>query len=143
MRLKLYKGNVIVIGRESAEVALFDQDLVTFEDDAGAYDQHDAAGFIKLNALRLRTLGAAAAEAGGLTQSCLRIKRKKLRRRRRPRRAGLPPRPGDRNFAVETADTAQEPLRENLCTRPLTSAETSGCLSPAALRPWPGSDDAA
>ncbi len=56
VRLKLYKGNVIVIGRASPN-SLYSQDLVTFEDDHGAYDQKDAAGFIKLNALRLRTLG--------------------------------------------------------------------------------------
>jgi argininosuccinate synthase len=55
VRLKLYKGNTIVIGRASAH-SLYSQDLVTFEDDHGAYDQKDAAGFIKLNALRLRTL---------------------------------------------------------------------------------------
>ena len=53
--LKLYKGNVIVEGRESAK-SLYSDSLVTFEDDHGAYDQKDAAGFIKLNALRLRTL---------------------------------------------------------------------------------------
>src|SRR3954467_2500808 len=56
VRLKLYKGNVIVIGRES-KYSLYDQDLVTFEEGAVAYDHRDAAGFIKLNALRLRTLG--------------------------------------------------------------------------------------
>lgn len=55
VRLKLYKGNVIVIGR-SSPYSLYSQNLVTFEDDQGAYDQKDAAGFIKLNALRLRTL---------------------------------------------------------------------------------------
>jgi argininosuccinate synthase len=55
VRLKLYKGNVTVIGR-SSPYSLYSQDLVTFEDDRGAYDQKDAAGFIKLNALRLRTL---------------------------------------------------------------------------------------
>jgi argininosuccinate synthase len=55
VRLKLYKGNVIVIGRESAK-SLYSSTLVTFEDDRGAYDQKDAEGFIKLNALRLRTL---------------------------------------------------------------------------------------
>jgi argininosuccinate synthase len=54
--LKLYKGNVIVTGRESA-ASLYSSTLVTFEDDKGAYDQKDAEGFIKLNALRLRTLG--------------------------------------------------------------------------------------
>ncbi len=55
VRLKLYKGNVTVIGRES-DKSLYSSTLVTFEDDKGAYDQKDAAGFIKLNALRLRTL---------------------------------------------------------------------------------------
>ena len=54
--LELYKGNVMVVGRESAK-SLYSPTLVTFEDDKGAYDQKDAAGFIKLNALRLRTLG--------------------------------------------------------------------------------------
>jgi argininosuccinate synthase len=55
VRLKLYKGNVIVIGR-SSPASLYARNLVTFEEDGGAYDQKDAAGFIKLNALRLRTL---------------------------------------------------------------------------------------
>jgi argininosuccinate synthase len=55
VRLKLYKGNIIVVGRES-KYSLYDQDLVTFEEGAVAYDHRDAAGFIKLNALRLRTL---------------------------------------------------------------------------------------
>lgn len=53
VRVKLYKGNVIVVGRKSDD-SLFDESIATFEDDAGAYDQKDAAGFIKLNALRLR-----------------------------------------------------------------------------------------
>jgi argininosuccinate synthase len=56
-RLKLYKGNVIVTGRRSPK-SLYRNDLVTFEDDRGAYDQKDAEGFIRLNALRLRTLAA-------------------------------------------------------------------------------------
>jgi len=56
VRLRLYKGNVITVGRES-RYSLYDQDLVTFEEGAVAYDHRDAAGFIKLNALRLRTLG--------------------------------------------------------------------------------------
>jgi argininosuccinate synthase len=56
VRLKLYKGSVIVIGRKSPN-SLYSEKIVTFEDDAGAYDQRDAAGFIKLNALRLRLLG--------------------------------------------------------------------------------------
>ncbi|MDD5295362.1 MAG: argininosuccinate synthase [Rhodocyclaceae bacterium] len=54
VRLKLYKGNVIVTGRDSKTDSLFDSTIATFEDDAGAYDQKDAGGFIKLNALRLR-----------------------------------------------------------------------------------------
>ncbi|MTI12695.1 argininosuccinate synthase [Sansalvadorimonas verongulae] len=53
VRLKLYKGSVTVVGRESDQT-LFDENIATFEDDAGAYNQADAAGFIKLNALRLR-----------------------------------------------------------------------------------------
>ncbi len=57
VRLKLYKGNVIVTGRRSKK-SLYSDALVTFEDDRGAYDQKDAAGFIRLNALRLRTLAA-------------------------------------------------------------------------------------
>jgi argininosuccinate synthase len=63
VRLKLYKGNVSVIGRESAN-SLYSQNVVTFEEDQGAYDQFDAQGFIKLNALRLR-LGAIAGRRGG------------------------------------------------------------------------------
>ena len=54
VRLKLYKGNVIVAGRKSDSDSLFDESIATFEDDAGAYNQKDAEGFIKLNALRLR-----------------------------------------------------------------------------------------
>ena len=56
VRLKLYKGSVAVTGRKSPN-SLYSERMVTFEDDAGAYDQRDAAGFIKLNALRLRLLG--------------------------------------------------------------------------------------
>ena len=57
VKLKLYKGNVIIEGRKS-DKSLYSSSLVTFEDDHGAYNQKDAAGFIKLNALRLRTLAA-------------------------------------------------------------------------------------
>ena len=57
VRLKLYKGNVVVVGRQSATDSLFDESIATFEDDAGAYNQKDAEGFIKLNALRLRIAG--------------------------------------------------------------------------------------
>lgn len=63
VRLKLYKGNVIVTGRRSSNDSLFDASIATFEDDAGAYNQKDAEGFIKLNALRLRI----AAKRSGLT----------------------------------------------------------------------------
>lgn len=55
VRLKLYKGSASVVGRKSPN-SLYSERHVTFEDDAGAYDQKDAAGFIKLNALRLRLL---------------------------------------------------------------------------------------
>ena len=58
VRLKLYKGNVIVCGRK-APTSLYDSKISSFEDDGGAYDQKDAAGFIKLQALRLRTLALA------------------------------------------------------------------------------------
>ena len=54
VRIKLYKGNVTVVGRVSEENSLFDESIATFEDDEGAYNQKDAEGFIKLNALRLR-----------------------------------------------------------------------------------------
>ncbi len=54
VRVKLYKGNVIVVGRDSKSDSLFDPHVATFEDDGGAYNQTDAAGFIKLNALRMR-----------------------------------------------------------------------------------------
>ena len=54
VRMKLYKGNVYVAGRKSTTDSLFDEKIATFEDDAGAYNQKDAEGFIKLNALRMR-----------------------------------------------------------------------------------------
>jgi argininosuccinate synthase len=54
VRIKLYKGNVIVVGRDSKTDSLFDSHIATFEEDQGAYNQTDAAGFIKLNALRMR-----------------------------------------------------------------------------------------
>ena len=58
VRLKLYKGNVIVVGRASATDSLFDESIATFEEDGGAYNQKDAEGFIKLNALRMRIAAA-------------------------------------------------------------------------------------
>ena len=64
VRLKLYKGNVMVVGRESATDSLFDPAISTFEDDAGAYQQADAAGFIKLHALRMRIAARLAAKKG-------------------------------------------------------------------------------
>ena len=63
VRLKLYKGNTEVVGRSSG-YSLYSESLVTFEDEQGAYDQKDAAGFIKLNALRLRTLAMRKRKAG-------------------------------------------------------------------------------
>jgi argininosuccinate synthase len=54
VRLKLYKGNVIVVGRDSKTDSLFDPNIATFEEDEGAYNQADAEGFIKLNAMRMR-----------------------------------------------------------------------------------------
>jgi argininosuccinate synthase len=54
VRVKLYKGSVSVVGRMSDTDSLFDENIATFEDDGGAYNQKDAEGFIKLNALRLR-----------------------------------------------------------------------------------------
>ncbi|HKJ76974.1 MAG TPA: argininosuccinate synthase [Gammaproteobacteria bacterium] len=59
VRLKLYKGGVHVVGRRSERDSLFDESIATFEDDRGAYDQKDAEGFIRLNALRLRIAGRA------------------------------------------------------------------------------------
>ena len=64
VRVKLYKGNATVIGRESP-YSLYDQDLVTFEEGVQAYDHHDAEGFIKLNALRLRVLAKRDARTKG------------------------------------------------------------------------------
>lgn len=58
VRVKLYKGNVTVVGRDSATDSLFDGSIATFEDDGGAYNQKDAEGFIKLNALRMRIAAA-------------------------------------------------------------------------------------
>jgi argininosuccinate synthase len=58
VRLKLYKGNVIVVGRASSTDSLFDESIATFEEDGGAYNQKDAEGFIKLNALRMRIAAA-------------------------------------------------------------------------------------
>ena len=143
-----------MIGRESP-YSLYDQDLVTFEEGAVAYDHRDAAGFIKLNALRLRTLAQRQAEARRLTQSWptdngvfdglstvlnrdkvqqRTIFQMKLRRRRRPRRACLSPRPGDnRNFAVETADTAQEPLQRELVYAAVDQRRDVGLLEPEQL----------
>ena len=64
VRVKLYKGNVIVVSRDSKTDSLFDPTIATFEDDQGAYDQKDAHGFIRLNALRLRIGANARARAG-------------------------------------------------------------------------------
>ncbi|MBM4207439.1 MAG: argininosuccinate synthase [Gammaproteobacteria bacterium] len=63
VRVKLYKGNVIIAGRASDTDSLFDQSIATFEDDGGAYNQKDAEGFIKLNALRMRIAAAKKSQA--------------------------------------------------------------------------------
>jgi argininosuccinate synthase len=65
VRVKLYKGNVAVVGRKSETNSLFDMNIATFEDDRGAYDQKDAEGFIKLNALRMRIAGKKGAKFTG------------------------------------------------------------------------------
>jgi argininosuccinate synthase len=70
VRLKLYKGNVIVVGRDSKTDSLFDPTIATFEDDAGAYDQKDAAGFIKLNALRMRITWSRTTGRARIPASC-------------------------------------------------------------------------
>jgi argininosuccinate synthase len=62
VRLKLYKGTIMCVGRESKTDSLFDMKISTFDDDGGAYNQADAGGFIKLNALRLRIAGNLKAE---------------------------------------------------------------------------------
>ena len=58
VNLRLHKGNVIIVGRDGLDDSLYDSNIVTFEDDAGAYDQSDATGFIRLNALRLKVAAA-------------------------------------------------------------------------------------
>jgi argininosuccinate synthase len=80
VRLKLYKGTVLCVGRESATDSLFDTRIATFDDDGGAYNQADAAGFIKLNALRLRIAGNLAAG-------------RKLAARKAPARKAAPTKP--------------------------------------------------
>jgi argininosuccinate synthase len=64
VRVKLYKGNVIVVARDSKTDSLFDEKIATFDEDGGAYDQADAGGFIKLNALRLRIAANAKLKRG-------------------------------------------------------------------------------
>ena len=69
VRLKLYKGSVTVVGRWSEADSLYSEQHVTFEDDRGAYDQKDAAGFIRINALRLRLLAARDKRLSGLPET--------------------------------------------------------------------------
>ena len=64
VRIKLYKGTMMVVGRESKSDSLFDMKISTFDDDGGAYNQADAGGFIKLNALRLRIAANLRTKAG-------------------------------------------------------------------------------
>ena len=72
VRLKLYKGTIMCVGRESATDSLFDPQISTFDDDRGAYNQADAAGFIKLNALRLRIAANAKAKRAAKSRSSTR-----------------------------------------------------------------------
>ena len=65
VRLKLYKGNVMVVGRDSKTDSLFDPNIATFDEDGGAYNHADAAGFIRLNALRMRIEGNLRKKRGG------------------------------------------------------------------------------
>ena len=74
VRLKLYKGNVMVTGRKSPN-SLYDEAIVTFEEDAGAYDQRDAEGFIRLNALRLQLLGRQSGALGRMSAARPSIRR--------------------------------------------------------------------
>jgi argininosuccinate synthase len=69
VRLKLYKGTIMCVGRESLTDSLFDTNIASFEDDGGAYDQADAGGFIKLNALRLRIAANARAKRAVKTRA--------------------------------------------------------------------------
>jgi len=69
VRLKLYKGSASVVGRWSEADSLYSEQHVTFEDDRGAYDQKDAAGFIRINALRLRLLAARDKRLSGLPET--------------------------------------------------------------------------
>jgi argininosuccinate synthase len=64
VRVKLYKGNVIVVSRDSKTDSLFDMNIATFDEDGGAYNQADAGGFIKLNALRMRIAANARLKRG-------------------------------------------------------------------------------
>ena len=64
VRIKLYKGNVIVVARDSKTDSLFDMNIATFDEDGGAYNQADAGGFIKLNALRMRIAAIAREKRG-------------------------------------------------------------------------------
>ncbi len=118
VRLKLYKGNVTCIGRESPN-SLYSMKVVTFEDDQGAYDQFDAQGFIKLNALRLR-LGAAgrAARRGAVGKG----------------RGGSSSTPG----AIERDDTSAAAFSPPLAggEKAATSGSRPFARSPSSA-PWP------
>jgi argininosuccinate synthase len=69
VRLKLYKGTIMCVGRESLTDSLFDTRISTFDDDGGAYNQADAAGFIKLNALRMRIAGNRASKLAAVAKA--------------------------------------------------------------------------
>ena len=120
VRLKLYKGNATVVGRTSPHT-LYSEKLVTFEDDQGAYDQKDAAGFIKLNALRLRHVGIAQEQSEGLTDARQPRPDQVLEREggaRLDRTAGAdgqqPVRPACRDHGLRRAEIRREDSRHRL-----------------------------
>jgi argininosuccinate synthase len=80
VRVKLYKGSVSVVGRDSKTDSLFDSTIATFEDDAGAYDQKDAHGFIRLNALRMRIAGNLASKKKAPKQASKQVVKKAVKK---------------------------------------------------------------
>ena len=80
VRLKLYKGTILCVGRDSPTDSLFDPRISTFDDDQGAYDQTDAGGFIKLNALRMRIAANAAARRRGAAKAAIKTARQAARK---------------------------------------------------------------
>jgi argininosuccinate synthase len=145
VRLKLYKGNVIVVGRDSKTDSLFDSTIATFEDDAGAYDQRDAGGFIKLNALRMRiaaNLAArkaaqpAAASKAAVKKGC-KAGRQAGRPSLQPRRPLLPrllPRRRAKRWKAPYSGSTKS--RSRISSRPGVSVpSSSSCCSSSARSP--------